>query len=284
MWQSIKNAFNGFIQNIDALLLGVIKIVLIFFVARILKGIFTSLIKKSLERRAAKKPNSLTAKKCGTIITLMQSVVRYLIDFLMVIMILDVLGLGRTIGSILATAGIGGVAIGLGAQSFLKDFLGGLFMLFDDVYAVGDYIRIPALELEGTVVAITLRNTSVRLAHGEIAMIPHGNIDVVINYTRDSYVLFLDYDIAGNEDDIKASQIILEVMQRWLLEHEIENGEPKYLGITNMYPYKMTLKFTLRLPPLKQWEAEREINRNVRLRLNKEGISLPEYQKGIWMN
>lgn len=63
-------------------------------------------------------------------------------------------------------------------------------MLFDDEYAVGDYIKIPALGLEGTVSAITLRNTSLRLSHGEIAMVPHGSIEVVINYTRDHYTLF----------------------------------------------------------------------------------------------
>ena len=284
MWQEIEKIFENLIANIDVLLFGLLKILLIFVGGHLLKRILCAAIKKSLNRRAAKNPHSLSAKKYGTVITLMQSVMRYLIDFIMLVMLLDVLGLGGTIGAILATAGIGGVALGLGAQSFLKDFLGGLFMLFDDEYAVGDYIKIPALGLEGTVSAITLRNTSLRLSHGEIAMVPHGSIEVVINYTRDHYTLFLDYDIAGEADDEIASQLILTVIQEWLEENEIANGDANYLGISRIHPFCITLKFMLKLPPLKQWQAERDINKGVRRKLRENGIELPAYQKGIWVD
>ncbi len=284
IWLSIVKAFNGFIENIDSFLFSIIKIVLIIIAARVLIRILCAIVKKSFLRRAAKRPESLAAKKYNTIITLTQSIIRYLIDFIMIVMILDVLGLGGTIGSLLATAGIGGVALGLGAQSFLKDFLGGLFMLFDDEYAVGDYIKIPSLGMEGTVSAITLRNTSLRLVHGEIATIPHGNIDVIINYTRDSYSLFLNYDIAGDQDDIQASEIILGVINEWLEKNNVENAEPEYLGIANMNSFKSTLKFVFRLPPLKQWQAERDINKGVLQGLKKSGVKLPEYQKGIFVN
>lgn len=284
MWQEIGKIFENLMENMDVLFFGLLKILLIFIGGRLLKRILCAAVKRSYNRRAAKNPQSLSAKKYGTITTLTQSVVRYLVDFIMLVMLLEVLGLGGTIGSILATAGIGGVALGLGAQSFLKDFLGGLFMLFDDEYAVGDYIKIPALGLEGTVSAITLRNTSLRLSHGETAMIPHGSIDVVINYTRDRYTLFLDYDIAGEADDDIAAQLILEVIREWLDKNEIADGEASYLGISRIHPFCITLKFMLKLPPLKQWQAERDINRGVRNKLQKNGIELPDYQKGIWVD
>ena len=95
MWQEIEKIFENLIANIDVLLFGLLKILLIFVVGHLLKRILCAAIKKSLNRRAAKNPHSLSAKKYGTVITLTQSVMRYLIDFIMLVMLLDVLGLWK---------------------------------------------------------------------------------------------------------------------------------------------------------------------------------------------
>lgn len=281
LWESIVNAFNSVIGNIDVIIYGAIKIILVIILARVIIRIVSLIIKKSLKKKALKKPDSLTAKKCDTMISLSQSLIRYLIDFVMVVMILDILGLGGTIGSLLATAGIGGVALGLGAQSFLKDLIGGLFMLFDDEYAVGDYIKLPNQNIEGTVSSISMRTTSLRLVNGQIATIPHGTIDIVVNYTRDSYALFLNYDIASDEDDEAVSAIVLNEINDWLKENNLKNGEAAYLGISSMNPLKTTLKFMFRLPPMMQWQAERDLNKKVRTAFKNNKINLPEYQKGV---
>ena len=281
LWQSITEAFSSIIGNIDSILFGAIKIVISIILARVLIKVISMIIKKSLKKKALKKPDSLTAKKCDTMISLSQSIVRYLIDFIMVVVILDILGLGGTIGSLLATAGIGGVALGLGAQSFLKDLIGGLFMLFDDEYAVGDYVKFPNLDIEGTVSSISMRTTSLRLLNGQIATIPHGTIDIVVNYTRDSYALFLSYDVASGEDDEKASNTVLQAIDEWLCENNIKNADPCYLGIAKMDPVKLSLKFMFRLPPMMQWQAERDLNKKVLKAFKKDGISLPDYQKGV---
>ena len=92
------------------------------------------------ERR--KHPDSLFAKKSETIAIVIQSVIRYTVYFLMIASILDQLDLGITAGSILATAGIGGVALGLGAQGLIKDVASGFFLLFENQFAIGDYVEI----------------------------------------------------------------------------------------------------------------------------------------------
>ena len=271
MWEKLSGIGTHLWEKMDVYLVALGKIALIFLLGKLLIRICCALAKKGLQRRASRKQGTLSQKKYNTVITLTQSLVRYLIDFVMLIMVLDVLGLGGTVGSLLATAGIGGIALGLGAQSFLKDLLGGLFILFDDEYAVGDYIKLPTLSLEGTVTAISLRSTSLRLTHGEIATIPHGKVEVVINFTRDRYTLFL------------AGAVILQEIQNWLEENAIENGEAAYLGVGNMQPFKTTLKFMFKVPPLKQWAAERAVDERAKAALAAAGIRLPAYQAGVWV-
>ena len=283
MWEKLLGIGTYLWEKMDVYLIALGKIALIFLLGKLLIRICCALAKKSLQRRASRKQGTLSQKKYNTVITLTQSLVRYLIDFVMLIMVLDVLGLGGTVGSLLATAGIGGIALGLGAQSFLKDLLGGLFILFDDEYAIGDYIKLPTLSLEGTVTAISLRSTSLRLTHGEIATIPHGKVEVVINFTRDRYTLFLDYDIAGDQDPNLAGAVILQEIQNWLEENAIENGEAAYLGVGNMQPFKTTLKFMFKVPPLKQWAAERAVDERAKAALAAAGIRLPAYQAGVWV-
>ena len=112
MWQEIEKIFENLIANIDVLLFGLLKILLIFVGGHLLKRILCAAIKKSLNRRAAKNPHSLSAKKYGTVITLTQSVMRYLIDFIMLVMLLDVLGLEPVITAHMCLGeGTGAVAL-----------------------------------------------------------------------------------------------------------------------------------------------------------------------------
>lgn len=284
LFQECKDIFFNIVDHIDTVLFAIIKIVLIVVIARLLIVLLSKLIKKSLRRKAQKKSGSLAAKKCDTLITLMQSIVRYIIYFFMIVCLLDVIGLSNTIWSVLATAGIGGIAISLGAQSFIKDVLSGFFMLFDDEFAVGDYVEIPDLHITGTVSAISLRSTHIKLVHGETATIPNGTIGTVINFTRDSYTLFLDYEISPEEDDLRAANLIIDEMEKWALSNQLKDADPDYLGVANIHPFKTCLKFCLKVPPMMQWQAERDLNKRVQKRFLRETIKRPEYQKGLYVD
>ena len=119
MWEKLSGIGTYLWEKMDVYLVALGKIALIFLLGKLLIRICCALAKKGLQRRASRKQGTLSQKKYNTVITLTQSLVRYLIDFVMLIMVLDVLGLGGTVGSLLATAGIGGLALGRGAQSVL---------------------------------------------------------------------------------------------------------------------------------------------------------------------
>ena len=86
--------------------------------------------------------------------------------------ILSILGLGTTVASLLATAGIGGIAIAFGAQTLVKDVVSGFFMLFEDEYSVGEYIDVDGEK--GTVESISIRTTTIKKFTGELTTIPNG--------------------------------------------------------------------------------------------------------------
>lgn len=156
-------------------------VVLFFFGKFILKAIIRRLVRLTghLERTGDKERSNLEAraKTLGTVLVATGNVIIYTIILLMV------LGLfGIDIRPILAGAGIVGLAVGFGAQSLVKDFVSGLFILIENQYSVGDKVKIG--NFEGTVIKITIRSTVLQDSEGKVLYISNGSISNVINYSN----------------------------------------------------------------------------------------------------
>ncbi len=117
-----------------------------------------------------------------TIFPLLRDIVRYLIDFLALVIALDKVGINTA--SILAGAGVVGLAVSFGAQSVVQDFVTGAFLLYEDQFQVGEQIGLPGLNLTGTVVEVGLRTTRLRAVGGELITVPNRFITEVTNFTR----------------------------------------------------------------------------------------------------
>jgi len=269
------------LANIDTVFLTLIKIILVIIIARLLIRIVNKIIHKWMDSKAKKHPGSTYEKKQHTLCTLLQSITKYLIYFFMVVALLEVLGLGDVVGSVIATAGIGGIAIGLGAQSLIGDIVGGFFNLFEDSFAVGDYIRLPAADLQGTVESFSLRTTRIRLANGQTAIVTNGSLGTIINYTRNGYTLILDYHIAADENDEKAEKVLMEAVKEYMKSKDYAPETANYAGIAAFTSVKKTLRITVEVPPLQQWQAERDINKVVMDAFLNAQIKMPEYQDKI---
>ena len=134
-----------------------LKILIIIIAIKIVISLTNKLIDKALRN---KKGNNIfiSNRRANTIGEVLKKIVKYVLYFIGIMMILEMFNVNTT--SILATAGIGGLAIGFGAQSLVKDIITGFFILFEDQYAVGDYVKIESLE--GTVEELGLRVTKLR--------------------------------------------------------------------------------------------------------------------------
>jgi len=281
IWKDISSYAAAENINIVSILLAVLKIALVIVLAQILIRIINRIIRTALERKAAKHPDSTYQKKQYTLITLFQSITKYGVYFFMVICLLEILGLGSTVGSVIATAGIGGIALSLGAQSFIADIVAGFFNLFEDSFAVGDYIKLPTLTIEGTVESVSLRTTRLKLVNGETAIINNGTLGTIINYTRNSYTLILDYAIAGDEDDSRASEVLMETFKAYFDKMNYPPESIKYAGISAFTPLKKTLRMVAEVPPLQQWQAQRDLNKAVLSAFEESGIRPAEYPEKV---
>lgn len=280
-WAVFLDHIKNFLGSADVIILTLLKIILIVLSARLLIRILNKIIHSWMENKAKKHPGSTYEKKQHTLSSLFRSITKYAIYFFMVVALLEVLGLGKVIGSIVATAGIGGIALGLGAQSLIGDIVGGFFNLFEDSFAVGDYIRLPAADLEGVVESFSLRTTRIKLMNGQTAIITNGSLGTIINYTRNGYTLILNYEIAVDEDDARVEKLMLSTVREYMQAKNYVPETVHYGGIVSFTPLKKTLRITAEVPPLQQWQAERDINKVIMDLFRAEGIRLPEYQEKV---
>lgn len=246
-----------------------LRIVFVYIVARIIIRIGSRFINRFFNRRKKTK-FSMDDKKAATLKALSKSILRYLTYFIAVASILPEFGIRAE--SIIATAGIGGLAIGFGAQNLVKDVITGFFILFEDQYAVGDFVTIG--DVTGTVEDIGLRITKIRGFQGDLTIIPNGKVEQVTNFTRGNALAIVDVSIAY-EADIEKAMDVLNILSKSYGE---ENGDivetPQVLGVTQLGDSGITLRMVVKTQPMKHWSVERELRLLVKQALDKNGIEI----------
>ncbi|HEY5584708.1 MAG TPA: mechanosensitive ion channel family protein [Ruminiclostridium sp.] len=246
--------------------LKILKIILIFIVAILIVKIGKLLIKKFFENQEKFK-FKMEDKRLDTISTLMASVFKYVIYIGVIIFVLsDMLDLK----SVLAAAGVGGIAIGLGAQSLIKDTISGFFILLEDQFALGDVITIE--DMTGTVERMELRVTRLKHYAGDVYIIPNGEIKRVTNHTRDNKMVIVDIPVAYSSSMKKVNEIAQEVCEEVKSEFSIFTEEPHILGITNLGEHNMNLRITARTFPNEQWAVERRIRMKIKEGFEASGL------------
>ncbi len=246
-------------------------VLLIWIVAHMLTRAAAKVITASHNRRMHKLAPD-RQRRAETAATLSKSLSKYAIFFLAIAATIGQLGLTSAMSSLLAAAGVGGIALGIGAQSFIKDVVAGLFFIFEDQMAVGDYIT--AADVTGTVEEITLRSTVVRGFRGETNVIPNGSITVLTNYSRADYLAMVDVEVDREADLSLAERCMREEAERYARESENALEAPQVLGVSAMGGEGVTLRMVLRVKSMTQWTAERALNRLIRERFRKEGVAL----------
>ncbi|WP_105209277.1 mechanosensitive ion channel family protein [Streptococcus suis] len=213
---------NDFIQkyvsqfNVDALLTAfvnkILSLVLLFLAFYIVKKLAKASVKKVLVPSLKVSTQDIGRQK--TISRLVESMLNYLLYFILIYSILTILGL--PVSSLFAGAGIAGVAIGLGAQGFLSDLINGFFILLERQFDVGDVVKLTngPITISGTIVSMGIRTTQVRDADGTLHFIPNRNILVVSNQSRGDMRAQVDIPLKFNTDLEQVGRVIEEVNRR----------------------------------------------------------------------
>jgi small conductance mechanosensitive channel len=215
------------------------------------------------------------AQRAETIGTLMRSILSGAIVAIVVMMVLSEVGLD--IAPLIASAGIIGVALGFGAQSLVKDFLSGIFMIFEDQYGVGDSVNLG--EVSGTVEAVSLRVTRLRDVDGTVWYVRNGEILRVGNQSQNWARSVLDIAVGYKEDVSRVRQILKEVAHELWEDkafHELIIEEPEVWGVQSLGPDSVVVRVTLKTMPQQQWHVSREMRERIKVRFDAEGISMPQ--------
>lgn len=183
---------------------------------------------------------------------------------------------------ILAGVGILGLAISFGAQSLVKDFISGFFILFENQFAVGDVIEIG--NHAGAVERMTLRIVALRDLQGALHIIPNGTITAVTNKTKGWSRAVVDVGVGYGADLDQALAVFRDELAAfradpvWAFRFE---GTSEVLGVQSLGDSGVIIRTVIRTAAGSQWEAAREFQRRLKNRLDDEGIEIPFPQRTL---
>lgn len=266
-WQAIDwdRVFSILIQKG----LTIIAVLILFYLIR---RIGSFLINQSFERQKKKMTDNAT--RIETIHALTVNIFSYTLFFFFLYSILDTLGI--PVGSLLAGAGIAGIAIGLGAQGFTNDIITGFFIIMEQQIDVGDYIRLANLQIEGTVTSVGIRMLQMKSADGTVHFIPNRNITTISNLSRAHMQVKVDIRIQPDEGFDKISRLIEKANQKLAddFKDEIFDG-PTLFGMVDLGNSNYAVRTILYVTNGKQYKLQEEFLTAYVKILTQNGFSIP---------
>jgi small conductance mechanosensitive channel len=251
--------------------LSLVTIWLIAWIALLLLGVLARRIVR-LVNDQDERHISAREKRGQTIAHLLQSVGRVTI---FVIALLLSLNLFINIGPLLAGAGIVGLAISFGAQSLVKDFIAGFFMLAENQFAVGDIIE--AAGKSGTVERMSLRVVTLRDLYGVVHIIPNGQIGVLSNLTRGWARAVVEIGVPWGTDIDRVLSVFRDEAARFAADPAWQrrlDGDPEVLGVESMTHAQLVIRTLIRTVPGEQAAAAREFRRRMKIRIDREALKV----------
>jgi len=272
VWQAIRNWLltNGL--HIAIIVLGVVV------GSRFLR-VLTARLEELI---AGEMPTEDEAQRARTLTKVIRSTALVALMTVAGLMILRELGLD--IAPLIAGVGVAGLALGLGAQTLIKDIIGGFFILLEDQFAVGDSIRVG--DIAGGVEKMTLRATFLRDLEGTLHVIPNGEIRIVSNRTKNWSRAVVNVGVAY-EEDIGRVMTALRNIGRDLYQDEkfapLLLEEPTVSGVEALGDWAVTVRIMVKTKPGKQWDVARELRRRIKDSFEREGIEMPYPRQEVLM-
>lgn len=264
--------------------------------AVVLRFVLVFLIKRSVKALLARGPESddpdrgsrtqhvlarasgISAERQRQRVTTLGSLLRNVVDVAIAgITLLTLMAIvGIPLGPLLASAGVGGVALGFGAQSLVKDYLSGIFMLAEDQFGVGDVISVG--DIKGTVLEVTLRVTKVRDFTGVVWYVRNGEILTLGNISQGHSVDWIEIPVAIDEDPDRVIAVLRDALDGMSEEETFATvlmGDPEVLGVDSMSGGTMIIKLAVEARANQQWAAVREVRRRAQEACKEAGIRKP---------
>ncbi|HEX5948730.1 MAG TPA: mechanosensitive ion channel family protein [Actinomycetota bacterium] len=220
----------------------------------------------------------LTLQRAATLTQAITYVVRVAVWTLTILVVLGEFDIN--LGPLIAGAGIIGVALGFGAQSLVRDFLSGFFILLEDQFGVGDIIEVSigGQQVTGKVEKLNLRTTDVRAFDGTRHTIPNGNILMVGNRSRGWARVIVDVSVAYTEDLDRVRGVLEELFAELREDPDLQStlvSGPEVLGVEGVGEKDVVLRVTAEVRPTRKASLERMLRQRIKERFDLRGIAVP---------
>lgn len=251
-----------------------LRIVIILIVAWIVIAILQRAIREFRQRIAARLDDREAVKRAETLGRVFRYVVAVVISLVAGMMVLSELGI--SLAPILGAAGVAGVAIGFGAQSLVKDFFSGFFLLFEDQIRTGDVVKIAGHA--GLVEEITLRHTRLRDYDGNVHYVPNGMIDSVVNMSRGYAQAVMDIGVAYRENTDNVYKVMRETARQMRADADFGPrilDDLEIAGVDKWADSAVVIRCRFKVLALEQWSVRREYLRRLKMAFDEAGIEIP---------
>jgi small conductance mechanosensitive channel len=186
-----------------------------------------------------------------------------------------------SVGPLIAGVGIMGAALAFGSQSIVKDVIGGIFLLVENQFGVGDIVSFGDKHT-GTVERMTLRVTMLRDMDGQAHYVPNGNITEVVVMSKEFAKALVEVEVSQDEDLVRALDVLRELGVELAADLDTVMEPTDVQGVVSMNPNGCVIRTLTKTAPGQQWAVARELRKRIVLRFRKEGFSRPMPQRMVW--
>lgn len=276
-------AFEDFLLNLRPWFLSNgIRIIVILAIAVLIHNLGKIFIRKAVKRIIRNYiSDKAEQKREDTLIRIFSGVFSAIVWIAAILIILPEFGIN--IGALLAGVGIVGIAVGFGAQSLVKDFFSGLFIIMENQYRIGDVVCFDGTC--GLVQEITLRKTILRDLDGVEHHVPNGQIKKASNLSKDFSRVNLNIGIAYNSNLEKVIKVINKIGKEMAEDTKWKEDiikPPQFLRVDDFADSAIIIKILGETKPLKQWDVAGELRKRLKIAFDKEKIEIPFPQISVW--
>ena len=247
----------------------IIQIIGIFFIARVVIEICNLLVDRPSP--AAAQMTELELQQRATLMPMVKSFLASLVWFGAIVLMLNVIGINPF--PLLAGAGIVGIVVGFGAQPVINDVVSGLFILFENIFLVGDYIEVgPA---RGTVEAIQLRTTRLRDPNGALHIVRNGQLSGIVNFSKSYTFAVVEVGVAYDADLDRVFALLAELGRELQEQHPSVLEPTEVRGVEKLGPSEIIIRTTTRVKPGTHGQVARDFRKRIIEAFKREGIEIP---------
>lgn len=263
------------IETYENIAIKIALIIIYIIVALIVIAILNKVIEQAFKiQNRSSKGNK---KRSRTLISLVQNVVSYIIWFIVITTILSKFGI--SVEGIIASAGVVGLAVGFGAQTIVKDIITGFFIIFENQFDVGDYVKINSggtTVAEGTVKSIGLRSTRINTITGELTILPNGSMGEITNFSITNGFSIVEIPVSVEENLDKVEKRLNKLFTAMRSKYYLFITDPVVEGIDSLDETKVTFRISAETIPGEGASGSRILRKEIQRVFVQEGIKLPQ--------